>query len=280
MGVSGGMNYLVIPTFFVAFVFFTLGTWFGQRTGVRAFVWWCLLGVVAAVPGVLFAVYYLKVLGEPIWLYQFRSLPWSELSAGPAGLLAGLLHGRFSKRGGFRKLAGAWFFPGVLFLGLAAPYLKPLIWRMDRKQFQDRWLDDVCLQTTESSCGPACAATLLRKFGHKETESEIAEEAHTSRGGTENWYLARALHHHGVDPHFMLVEGTNQAWPAPAIAGVRLPDAGNVGHFIAVLGREGEKYVVGDPANGKVVGTPGELRKRYEFTGFFMVVERGTGTGD
>ena len=39
----------------------------------------------------------------------------------------------------------------------------------------------------------------------------------------------------------------------PAIAGVRLPSSGNTGHFIAVLDRIGEKFVIGDPLEGRIV---------------------------
>ena len=55
------------------------------------------------------------------------------------------------------------------------------------------------------------------------------------------------------------------------MVGVRL---GNIGHFIPVLGREGERFVIGDPLKGKEVLTLEELEKRYEFTGFHMRVKR------
>src|SRR5437660_12517676 len=90
-----GMNYLLIPTLLIASILFAVGTWAGHRKGAS---FWSLgiFGLVIAIPGILFAVYYLKFLGEPVWFYQFRSIPFSELSASGAGFLAGLLHGRFS----------------------------------------------------------------------------------------------------------------------------------------------------------------------------------------
>ena len=152
------------------------------------------------------------------------------------------------------------------------PYLKPIVRRPDWNMFRDVWSDDVCLQTSESSCGPACAATILRRLGKSATEKEIAAAAFTSRNGTENWYLARALRARGAQVQFVYEPDLNKPWPFPAIAGVRLPESGNAGHFITVLDRVGDRYVIGDPITGKTVQTQSELRGSYDFTGFFLVI--------
>jgi hypothetical protein len=267
------MNWLLIPTLLVASGLFAIGVRAGLRIKGSVFYTLCGVSFVIATPGILFAAYYLKILGEPIWLYQFRSLPLSELSAGGAGFIAGLLHGKFSASERFRKIAGRWFFPTALGLGLLVPYLKPLLRPPDWKQFQKKWSDDVCLQTSESSCGPACAATLLRQLGKTATEEEIAKASFTSRNGTENWYLARTLRGRGCEVRFALETDANKPWPFPAIAGVRLPNSGNNGHFITVLDRIGDKYVIGDPLEGKLTQTQADLRDSYEFTGFFLIVK-------
>jgi hypothetical protein len=264
------MNYLLIPTLLIALGLFAAGIIAGRRTKGLVFAGLCVAGLAIAIPGILFGAYYLKFFGEPIWFYEFRSAPFTELSASGAGFIAGLLHGRFSTGDRFRRIAGRWFFPGILGIGLLVPYLKPIVRPPVWKQFQDRWSDDVCLQTSESSCGPACAATLLRRLGKSATEEEIARASFTSRNGTENWHLARALRARGQQVQFVFEPGTN--WPYPAIAGVRLPLSANTGHFIAVLDRVGDKYVIGDPLEGKLVKSQAELRDSYEFTGFFMTV--------
>jgi peptidase C39-like protein len=236
------MNYLLIPTLLIAAILFVIGTK-SSRANKSVFLALCVVGVVAAMPGILFSAYYLKCLGEPILLYQFRSAPFSELTAGAAGFLTGLLHGKFLNNERFRRIAGRGFFVGVLALGLPVPYFKPIVRPPDWKQFQDKWLDDVCLQTSESSCGPACAATVLRRFGKNVTEEEIARESFTSRNGTENWYLARALRKRGLRVRFTFQSDPSKPWPFPSIAGVRLPASGNNGHFITVLDHMGDKYV-------------------------------------
>jgi predicted double-glycine peptidase len=274
------MNYMLIPTCGLALVLFAAGMFAGRTTKGFTLELLSILGLVIAIPGVIFAVYYLKILGEPIWLYQFRSLPFTELSASGAGFLAGLLHGKFSAGERFRRIAGIWFFPGILGLGLLLPYVKPMVRPPDWKRFQDKWSEGVCLQTSESSCGPACAATLLRRGGKKATEEEIARASFTSRNGTENWYLARTLRRYGMQVQFACASGFNSSmWPVPSIAGVRMLAYGNTGHFITVLERTGDSYVVGDPLEGRIVRSQSELRDAYEFTGFFMVVSAGAASG-
>lgn len=46
----------------------------------------------------------------------------------------------------------------------------------------DRWQGDFCLQTTDSTCSAACAATLLRAHGIDATEREMADLCLTRRG--------------------------------------------------------------------------------------------------
>ena len=71
---------------------------------------------------------------------------------------------------------------------------------------------------------------------------------------------------------FALASDSKSPWPIPSIAGVRLPASGNTGHFITVLDRTGDSYVIGDPLEGKIVRSQSELRDAYEFTGFFLLV--------
>jgi hypothetical protein len=267
------MNYWLIPTLVIAILLYVFGASLARRTNPTTFRVLCGIGFIIAIPGVAFAAYYLKILGEPVWLYQFRSMPGSELAAGGAGFLAGLLHGRFSGGKRFRRIAGRWFFPVLLAIGLLVPYLKPLVRPPRWDQFHNLWSDGVCLQTSESSCGPACAATLLHQRGQTVTEAEIAKASFTSRNGTENWYLARALRSRGARVEFVFEPDPNKPWPHPAIAGVRLPGSGNSGHFIVVLDQVGDKYILGDPLEGKIVESRSQLRQDYDFTGFFMVVK-------
>jgi ABC-type bacteriocin/lantibiotic exporter with double-glycine peptidase domain len=113
---------------------------------------------------------------------------------------------------------------------------------------------------------------LLRRFGQKSTEAQIARECFISRSGTEAWYLARMFRKRGLNVHFAFQPDPGQPWPVPAIAGVRLPQSGNTGHFITVLDYRGDKYVIGDPLDGMTTQSQSELHDAYNFTGFFLAV--------
>ena len=52
--------------------------------------------------------------------------------------------------------------------------------------------------------------------------------------------------------------------------GVRL---GSIGHFIPILGQQGERYIVGDPLRGRELLSREELEQRYDFTGFHMRIK-------
>ncbi len=262
------MNPLFVPTLLLALALFVVGKTISQHTNSLWFVIGCLL---AGVPGIAFAAYYTGVFGEEKWFYVFRSLAFTELAAAGVGLLAGWLQHKRELNPRVKRRMSAFSIPFLMVLCVSAPYLKQIFLRPDWNQFENQWKGDVCLQSSESSCGPAAAATLLHHFGIDASELEIAQASFTTRRGTENWYLLRTIHQHGLDLHYAVVSPGLENILVPSIAGVRLNLAQNTGHFITVLARDGEKFVVGDPLNGREVLSREELQDRYVFTGFYLV---------
>lgn len=263
------MNHLLWPTLLLTALFFWLGSkaegWLiapSRRWG------FALLATVLAIPGLLFAAYYAKILGEPIWLYEFRALPGTELTAAGTGLLAGFIHQFRLKHSLIRKHLRPVTVPVILAVIIGAPYVKPLLRPLPKTQLTEQWKDDVCLQSTPSTCGPASAATILKSLGREATEAELACECLSYAGGTENWYLARALRKRGLRVEFKLLPQTAQTFPTPAIAGVKLPQGS--GHFIALISKDGSHYIGSDPLTGKFSATITELKSDYHFTGFFL----------
>jgi hypothetical protein len=265
------MNWMVLPVLLLAACLFWLG-WKLERSiesgPLRAALF--AVGCLATVPALGFAAYYSKLTGEPLALYQFRALPASELAASGAGFIAGALQGAWQRNAELRRLFSARFLPLLLLLLLVVPYLKPLIRRADWLQFHERWDGEVCLQSTPYSCGPACAATLLKQSNRPASEFELARECHTCAGGTENWYLARAFRRRGLAVEFCKFDAPFSELPHPAIAGVRVQ---GTGHFITILGRSGDDYVVADPMSGRHHLSQSALLRDYDFTGFFLVIK-------
>lgn len=266
------MNHMLWPTALIAVLFFWLGTKaeskFTPSLERSAFL---IISVILAAPGFLFAAYYTKLLGEPAWLYKFRAAQGTELSAACIGLLAGFVHEARHKYALLRKQLRTLTVPLILAVIIGAPYIKPLIRPLNKSQLVEQWKDGVCLQSTPSTCGPASAATILKSLGKSVTEAELARESLTYAGGTENWYLVRALRKRGLQVEFKPTSTDAADFPTSAIAGVKLPQG--TGHFIALISTDNSNYTGCDPLTGRFTATLSELRDQYQFTGFFLVIK-------
>ncbi|MDB6032252.1 MAG: peptidase bacteriocin processing [Verrucomicrobiales bacterium] len=260
----------LFPTLLLGAVFWLIGLWWAKRTNGSFAQWtgWVLVAVLA-LPGFFYVAYYSGRLGEPIWLYNLRSIPGSELLASLAGLVAGWIQVKAAPHLKLSATGRRILVPGLLFFGLALPYLKPVLRPLSASELRAVWEDGVCMQSSASTCGPASAATILRSLSKDVSEQELARESFSSGRGTENWYLARALRKRGLQVTF--TRDGLETVQLPAIAGVKLLAYGS-GHFVAVLGREGDRYLIGDPLRGRFLSTRKELEEMYRFTGFFMLI--------
>lgn len=268
------MNWLGIITVLLAFAAFAFGCWSAKRiksSKVIIFAW--ILCSILSIPAALYFAYYTRLFGEPLWFYRLRVVTGTELLAFPAGFLAGWLHVRVVPRMRLSRWGTHLIIPVLLGFGIAVPYLKPILKRpQPMSALGEQWKDGVCLQSTFSTCGPASAATVLNELGVKVSEKELAVAAYTSVSGTENWYLARALRKRGFQTAFYFSKTLDA--PLPAIVGVRLKESGNSGHFIALLSRQGDRFVFGDPMEGRFTNTLAGLAEKYQITGFMMSIQR------
>lgn len=262
------INWLTIPTLAVALLLFMVGQRSmrhcnSKRSKLTVSLLWFLLGV----PGFLFPLYYLHWFDDALWFYQFRSLPFSELTAAGSGLFAGALSEWIQ---GSKQTTT--YLIIILILGIMAPHLKPVIDTLPASSFSDRWSEEVCLQSTFSSCGAASTATILKALGHSVKEQDIAQECYTTRGGTENWYLARAFRRRGYSVKYRIEKELPSDLHTPAIAGVRIAGAG---HYIVILNKGNGMYITGDPLVGQESIPLDKIKSRFHFTGFFMEIKQG-----
>ncbi len=262
------VNPLLLPTVAGAAAFFCIGakleTHLISRIS-RLYLW--IFSTILAVPGILFIAYYSHLFDNAAWYYNLRTFYYTELAGCGLGLIAGVVHSWWRPEGLGERIS----VPVVLLVLVLIPFSKPLINPLDFAQLKDRFDGDVCLQSTFSTCGPASAVTILRSFGENETEKKFAQECFTSRGGTEIWYLARALRHRGFATKVQIVAPEATTLPSPAIAGVVLP--GGAGHFIAVMKATPQSVTIADPLKGSVVLARSEVNKQYRFTGFFLLIQ-------
>ena len=215
---------------------------------------------ILSLPGLLYCLYYLHLLPEMEWFYQLRSLRGSELWLA-IPLSAVVAWSNFATR------PFVLFFYALAVGALVVPFAKPLSRPLDPVEFRDQWNGNACLQSTESTCGPASAATVIRYLGKKGvTETSLAINAKSTTSGTEAWYLARELRRRGYVAEFQFNSFPNKI-SFPGILGVRL---GTLGHFIAVLKHEGDQWTIADPLVGQEIVTLQELKRRYSISGFFL----------
>lgn len=260
-------NWLGVIAANLAFVAFFFAYRFAAKADRKTRAVFLAVTALLAVPGASFAVYYAHLLPEPAWYYQFRSIPGTEFLLVFVGAAGGALT-PFMRRSllAFPLLGVAAF--------VLAPVAKPFLAPFGPGELGDIWHEEICLQSTGATCGAASLATVLKHFGKDATEPEIAAEAHSYQGGTEAWYLARSARSRGLDVRFE----TDSEFPAdgalPAVVGVRFSHAG---HFIAIVKREGDQFLTGDPLRGKRMQSRDELLAEYDFTGFAMRVSEGTG---
>ncbi len=228
---------------------------------------WELLAL-SCLPTGLVGLYYLHLVDDLPLYYSFRSIPCIELSSGLLGLGTGIVVREMHRRN--LRLLVAVLVPSMAVLSML-PYVKNVFAPLDTKPLQERWDGPYCLQSTGHTCGPACLATFLSLAGKKESERDVARNSLTTASGTEVWYLARHAREKGLEAHFE--HGTLEGLKGKrGIIGVKL-GAGVAGHFLALLGCDGETVDCVDPLSGHKRLRLDEFRHAYEYTGFLMALK-------
>jgi hypothetical protein len=251
----------------LAGILFLLGVQVQRRVWSRAAAIIALvLGIAFAIPGLLILGYYTPFFGSPAWFYEFRTVPYSEITICGLGFVAGYFYSLIAPEGTGEKT----IVPIALFVLVLIPFIKPILDPIDMGKLRTNCPDQVCLQTTYSTCGPSSAASILLALGQNASERDLAGEALTSKGGTELWYLARALRRRGFSTDYLVVPSAPPLFPAPAVAGVVL--TGGTGHFIGIVSRTGSLLTVVDPLKGRMTVSDSELRTKYKFSGVFLLI--------
>lgn len=258
---------MLIATILLSACLFVFGLWLGRRSSSLAYrSILTLLGIVLAIPGLLYIFYYAHWFDSTAWFISLCIVPYSELLAAGLGFLAGVIQSFFNVQSFATKLV----VPVILLAAVFIPYLKSFLDPVDLRQMRTTCQGESCLQSAPSTCGPSSAASLLINYGLPASEWELARDSYTSNSGTEIWNLARALQKRGFLTRIEIQKPNAISPPGSSIAGVLLP--GGAGHFIAVLDRRDDDFVVMDPLKGLIATSSWGLQQTYKFTGFFLLV--------
>ncbi|MEN9362379.1 MAG: hypothetical protein RL095_3914 [Verrucomicrobiota bacterium] len=212
-----------------------------------------LIAAVAILPlALLPAGGYLHLWDSNPWFCEFRSRAVADFLPVFSAFSFGRLLAPCLQRLGWRDLAAC-----ALCLPAALPAFKLAVMKRPEIQFSSKWQQEVALQSTPSSCGPASCASLLRRHGRVDSEAHIARDAGTTLSGTEIWHLARVLRRRGMEVSF---QRQYRLGDAPCLVGIRL--GAGVGHFNAILADDGMTLILAEPLSGER-RLSGSSRLRY-----------------
>ncbi|MFG0289345.1 MAG: peptidase C39 [Rhodopirellula sp. JB044] len=277
----------------IAVIVITVLTFLAYRLGHR---WtltsqWAETGVLAASVGMAFLLAW-SYFGRLVWAEAISSssvLYWSNVTPIALGFTSGLVGHTRSMRRALRPLVT------VCLMGLAIGYVvtpiaRPVLFPLTLNAAPN-WRNGVCMQSHGASCAPAAAVTLLKHFGVDASEVSMADACLSSTLGTAPLGLYRGLKtiadEHGLaarvasrDPSTWIDAGqlpnvalvSFESFPGQPM-GNRFLGSRFSGHVITVLGRtDGGRWLIGDPAVGKVSWSDDELRTRI--TGEAIYLEK------
>ena len=263
------MKLYLLPALVLAAISFAAFRAAYLEAGVRIRVVLIAAAFILSAPALLYASNY--VFGVPFerWFMELRALPGTEALSGLVGALLGMMFASSRLRPGPLNR------PILMFctVGALGLVVGPFTWHLvfeavNRDEFENRWKDGVCLQSTGYSCLPASTATIMRILGKRVTEEEFALDMGVTVDGVETWYYLRALRARGYDAHFRRIRSLRQA-PVPSIIGV---DRGALPHAVAVLAKDRQGVTLGDPMCGRKRILWSHIPTPYKPTGTCIVI--------
>ncbi|EMI44447.1 peptidase C39, bacteriocin processing [Rhodopirellula sp. SWK7] len=242
---------------------------------------WVETGVLAVSIGLAFVLAW-SYFGRLVWAEAISSssvLYWSNVTPIALGFTSGLVGHTRGLRRAFRPVVTACLM--VLAIGyVVTPIARPILFPLTLDAVP-KWNRGVCMQSHAASCAPAAAVTLLKHYGINTSEHSMADACLSSTLGTAPLGLYRGLkttaEDHGYEarvakrdpsewldsdqlPNVALV--SFEAMPGMPMDN-RFLGSRFSGHVITVLGKtDGGRWLIGDPAVGKISWSDEELRRR------------------
>ncbi len=148
------------------------------------------------------------------------------------------------------------------------PFIAPALAHHELSHLETRIAPHgVCLQTTDYTCGPAAAVTVLLARGASADESSLALAAHANAFfGSSYGDLSAAMNTRSPTVFraeaFKSAQGLRGKTPCIAVVKFNLM----VDHYVAVLDVTDTEVEIGDPINGWQVLPVAEFEARWRFT--------------
>jgi hypothetical protein len=164
---------------------------------------------------------------------------------------------------------------GVVIWGAVLPFLMPVLIKTNLTNLQTKMdADNICVQSTYYTCGPAAAVTALRQLGLTAYEGEIAVLSHTSPVvGTLPWCLYKALQDRygaqGLHCQFRRFDSIGQLRDADATLAV-VKDTFLLDHCVAVLEVSDKMVTIADPVLGRQIMSYKDFENIWRFYGIVL----------
>lgn len=164
---------------------------------------------------------------------------------------------------------------GVIIWGSIMPFFVPVLIRNDLNKIKTKInIDNICVQTTDYTCGPAAAVTALRHLGLSAQEGEIAILSHTSPiVGTLPWCLYKAIQHkyaaEGIECQLRHFDSISELRGQDATL-VIVKDSFMLDHCVAVLEVGDETITIADPSLGRQKMSHKEFESVWRFYGITL----------
>ncbi len=163
----------------------------------------------------------------------------------------------------------------VVFWSSVMPFFVPVLIRNDLTHLKTRFTaDNICVQTTNYTCGPAAAVTALRRLGLTAQEGEIAVLSHTSPVvGTLPWCLYKAIQHRyaaqGIVCQLRRFNSVDEL-RGQDVTLVVVKDAFLLDHCVAVLEVSDKTVTIADPSLGRQKMSHKDFENVWRFYGITL----------
>ena len=223
-----------------------------------------ILLLILCVPGFLTISFEVIPFITHSFLIEYRSIEGIEVSTAVFPLLFGYIVFLKPKPDKIRWGILGKYVLLMSFIMVMSPYIFSLMFPVGLKyKLEERWVGDVCLQTSDATCVPAALASIFKYYGINKGEKEIAKAVYTSLLGTEDCYMVRYARKNGLTVE--IYENMKaEELPVPSIITVKY---NNIWHAVTVLGKKDNNLIIGDPLAGRTSYTYKGIVEEYKFNG-------------
>ena len=258
----------LIITLLLILAAFLFGIYISKRKRSRWLSWYILSLIVLVVvnlPDFVVSLAYV----EPFDTLHYGYIRYAAIGFGITGLFSPLLRQIPEKRARALIVIMVWIFQLRYVL---LPVASPMIYRSQVAQLQTRFQGNVCMQTTDYTCGPASAVTALYAIGIDASEADIGLAADTTPMlGTNERLLADAIEElYGVKcqcRYFKDIDTMKGQCPVMAV----IEYSFWFDHFVTVLDVNDDFVFIGDPLNGPWKMKRADFARRWRKIGVVFI---------